>query len=243
MEELLKDYGALIVLDTETTGLDPDDARIIELAAVRLEMDGEELKETGSMDRFIRLPVLQTLPERIVELTHITDAMLEAEGVDQDEAADEFIRLIVCVNSKPLLAAYNAQFDLCFLRRLLAGKGKLDADFLDVLTVYKDRRAYPHKLTNAIDAYSLGEKVQNSHRAIDDVRATVEVMKAMAAERDDLVRYVNLFGYNPKYGAPKEKIRGVRYHAQSFSRGMVAEEWTLPALADYKAVEVPRNGY
>ena len=41
-------------------------------------------------------------------------------------------------------------------------------------------RAYPHKLANAIIAYDLTGKVQNRHRAIDDVLALFEVLKAMA---------------------------------------------------------------
>ena len=55
-------------------------------------------------------------------------------------------------------------------------------------------------MCNAIDAYGLSGQVVNSHRAVDDVVATVAVMRAMEDERDDLDRYINLFGYNPKYG-------------------------------------------
>ena len=56
----------------------------------------------------------------------------------------------------------------------------------------------------------------NSHRAIDDVLATVAVMEAMEAERDDLMRYVNLFGYNPKYGVEGKPIGSVTYKAQPY---------------------------
>ena len=31
---------------------------------------------------------------------------------------------------------------------------------LDAYTVYRDRREYPHKLENAIEAYNLGDKVE-----------------------------------------------------------------------------------
>ena len=89
--------------------------------------------------------------------------------------------------------------------------------WLDSLTVYKDRRPYPHKLANAILAYELEGKVQNSHRAIDDVLALFEVLKAMDDERDDLANYVNLFGYNPKYGVSGRRITGVRYEPQGLS--------------------------
>ena len=94
-------------------------------------------------------------------------------------------------------------------------KGK---DKLDLLTVYKDRRPYPHKLCNAIDAYALTGKVRNSHRAVDDVVATVAVMEAMEAEKDDLEHYVNLFGYIPKFGIDGKPIGSVTYKPQPYER-------------------------
>ena len=94
---------------------------------------------------------------------------------------------------------------------LLKGKDKLD-----LLTVYKDRHSYPHKLCNAIEVYGLQDQVCNSHRAVDDVLATVAVMEAMEAERPDLERYVNLFGYNPKYGLGSRPIGSVTYKPQPF---------------------------
>ena len=119
-----------------------------------------------------------------------------------------------------MLLAYNAHFDLSFLFYMLLRDGDpailQGKDKLDLLTVYKDRRSYPHRLCNAIEAYGLTGKVVNSHRAVDDVLATVEVMKAMEAERDDLLRYVNLFGYNPKYGIGGKPIGSITYKPQRF---------------------------
>ena len=115
-----------------------------------------------------------------------------------------------------------------FTRTLLKGK-KIQNNLrvLDTLTVYKDRRPYPHKLENAIVAYGLEGKVKNSHRAIDDVKALVEVLMAMDMERPDLERYINLFGYNAKYGISGDKIRGVNYAPQSFHDRKTMVEETL----------------
>ena len=122
------------------------------------------------------------------------------------------------VSGNTLLLAYNAHFDLSFLFYLLLRNGDpailKGKDKLDLLTVYKDRRNYPHKLCNAIDAYGLTGKVVNSHRAVDDVLATLEVMKAMEAERPDLLCYVNLFGYHPTYGLGSKPIGSVTYKPQ-----------------------------
>ena len=121
---------------------------------------------------------------------------------------------------KTLLLAYNAHFDLSFLFYLLLRDGDpailKGKDKLDLLTVYKDRRSYPHRLESAIEAYGLTGKVVNSHRAVDDVLATVAVMEAMEAERGDLERYINLFGFNPKYGLEGKPIGSVTYKPQSY---------------------------
>ena len=96
--------------------------------------------------------------------------------------------------------------------RDIAGKDKLD-----LLTVYRDRHSYPHKLCSAIEQYGLSGKVCNSHRAVDDVIATVAVMEEMEKEKDDLECYVNLFGYNPKYGIEGKAIGSVTYKPQPYN--------------------------
>ena len=122
-----------------------------------------------------------------------------------------------------LLLAYNAHFDLSFLFYMLLRSGDMTVlkgkDKLDLLTVYRDRRAYPHKLSSAIEAYGLSGKVVNSHRAVDDVIATVAVMEEMEKEKDDLIRYINIFGYNPKYGVDGKPIGTVTYKAQGYRPG------------------------
>lgn len=188
LSTLFDRYKALVVFDTETSGLDFDNDQIIELAALRVERTATGgLRIAGKMDTFIKLPEGETLPENIVSLTGITDERLQTEGVQPVKAAGQIAKLMQ--NGPTLMIAHNAQFDACFLRGLLRGQKVGRIDWLDSLTVYKDRRAYPHKLANAIIAYDLTGKVQNSHRAIDDVLALFEVLKAMDDEREDLGSY------------------------------------------------------
>lgn len=234
LREVFQKYKGVVFFDTETTGLDAKNCQIIELAAIRIEQtDHSTFRVADSADVFIKLPEGQKIPEKIKELTGITDEMLEAEGITESEAAARFTDMIRGLPT--LLVAHNAQFDLLFIREMLQrhtgdGKKLLEAaDYLDSLTVYKDRRAYPHKLANAIVAYKLEDKVKNSHRAIDDVAALFEVCKAMDAERPDLLSYVNVFGYNPKYGVSGERLPRVSYWPQSFNNYMQAPNYTLPA--------------
>ena len=39
----------------------------------------------------------------------------------------------------------------------------------------------------------------------------------MEEECDDLYKYINLFGYNPKYGVSGTKISSVTYKAQAYN--------------------------
>lgn len=60
----------------------------------------------------------------------------------------------------------------------------------------------------------------NSHRAVDDARAAAQLLEAMAAERDDLIRYVDLFGTHPKYGLSGRRIASVTYRPQPYERAL-----------------------
>ena len=217
LQSLFSMFDRVVVFDTETTGLEFDRDEIIELGAVSLTAAGEQ----DSADVLIRLAPGKRLPRFITDLTGITPEQLEREGVDKAAACGAFCRLLEGAE-RPLLVAYNAQFDLNFLYHFLMPFGKAEVlrapRFLDALTVYRDRRDYPHKLENAIMAYGLGETAVNSHRAVDDARATVQLLEAMAAERDDLCSYLDLFGYHPKYGVSGRRIRSVTYRPQPYDR-------------------------
>ena len=52
---------------------------------------------------------------------------------------------------------------------------------------------------------------------MDDVIATVAVMEEMEKERNDIMSYVNLFGYNPKYGIEGKPIGSVTYKPQPYN--------------------------
>ena len=208
---------SILVLDTETSGLSCRMDEIIEFAAVRLVWDGSDFVTDAEADEFVRRTNDRRLDPRIVGLTGITDELLREEGISKAAFAALLAGLLT---PRTLIVAYNAQFDLLFLYHFLdrCGDARLlqNQPKLDLLTVYRDRRAYPHRLSNAIEAYGLQDSVQNSHRAIDDVRATVAVMREMAAERDDLAQYIDIFGYSAKYGVSGTRISSVRYLPQGY---------------------------
>ena len=216
-DTLFAKYDRLVLFDTETTGLVFNRDEIIEFAAVVIEQQNGQPVVAETYDELISLTPGNTVPPMIENLTGITTQDLLERGIPKEQVCADIARMFT---GNTLMLAYNAHFDLSFLFYLLLRNGDpavlKGKDKLDLLTVYKDRKPYPHKLCHAIDAYQLGDKVVNSHRAVDDVLATVEVMKAMEDERNDLMRYVNLFGYNPKYGVDGKPIGSVTYKPQRY---------------------------
>ena len=215
--KLFDQYDRLVLFDTETTGLFFSRDEIIEFAAVVVEQRDGEAVVVKEYDELICLTPGNTVPPKIQQLTGISTQDILERGIPKEQVCRDIAEM---VSGNTLLLAYNAHFDLSFLFYLLLRSGDPailnGKDKLDLLTVYKDRRSYPHKLCNAIDAYGLAGKVVNSHRAVDDVLATVAVMEEMEKEKDALLRYVNLFGYNAKYGIDGKPIGSVTYKPQGF---------------------------
>ena len=216
-DSLFSKYDRLVLFDTETTGLLYARDEIIEFAAVVVERVEGIPKVVQEYDELITLSPGGFVPPKIEQLTGITTQDIRERGLPKTRVARDIAEMI---RGNTLLLAYNAHFDLSFLFYFLLRHGDATVlkgkDKLDLYTVYRDRKPFPHKLCNAIESYGLTGKVVNSHRAVDDVLATVAVMEQMEKEKDDLVRYVNLFGYNPKYGIDGKPIGSVTYKPQPY---------------------------
>ena len=216
-ESFFDQYDKLVFFDTETTGLAYSRDEIIEFSAVVVENVDGKVTITREYDQLITLTPGMTVPPFIANLTGITTEDILEKGISKEQVCRDIGEMF---SGNALLLAYNAHFDLSFLFYLLLRNGDPTVlkgkDKIDLLTVYKDRHSYPHKLCNAIEVYGLSGKVVNSHRAIDDVIATVAVMEAMAEEKEDLHRYINLFGYNSKYGLDGKPIGSITYKSQDY---------------------------
>lgn len=213
----------IVYFDTETTGLDCRGCQIIELAMITY-VNGVKKSE---YDEFIKTD--KPLPSKITEITGITDQML-SEGKNESDVAYDLKEKLT---PGTLMIAHNCQFDLSFVYNLLKRHYPLEADsivgnvdWLDTLTVLKDRKEYPHKLIDAVNYYNIEEV--NFHRAIDDTKALVDVTHALKNERDDLEEYINIFGFNPKWGVSGEKFSFIQYKRQFYTKRMVSPINTLP---------------
>ena len=217
-ETLFQKYDRLVLFDTETTGLNFSRDEIIEFAAVVVEKVNGVPQVVKEYDELVSLSPGGFVPPEIEKLTGISNPDIREKGLAKTRVCRDIAEMI---SGNTLLLAYNAHFDLSFLFYMLLRSGDITIlkgkDKLDLLTVYRDRHSYPHKLCSAIEQYGLSGKVVNSHRAVDDVIATVAVMEEMEKEKPDLERYINLFGYNPKYGVDGKPIGSVTYKPQPYN--------------------------
>ena len=147
-----------VVFDLETTGLSFEQDVITEIGAA--------IYKNGKMEQKFQTFVDpgRKLPQKIVELTGITDAMLEGAPKER-EAVEAF--LAFC-GDRPL-AAHNADFDVSFVK---AACQRLDIPFaptyLDTLVMAQGLLPELGKYKLNIVADALGLPDFNHHRAVDD---------------------------------------------------------------------------
>ena len=162
-----------IVLDLETTGASPTNGcAITEIGAIAVR-GGEVLEEFST---FVNPQV--ALPEYIINLTGITDEMLTGAPLI-DEAYRDFIEFIDR-HKDVHLVAHNAPFDIGFLKAAASALSHDWPKYEVIDTVKLARRVIDR---SEIANYKLGTlsqffdtKALPNHRALDDVKTTVEVL-------------------------------------------------------------------
>jgi DNA polymerase-3 subunit alpha (Gram-positive type) len=155
-----------IIVDLETTGLDPNSEEIIEIGAIKVE--GKEVK-----DIFNKLVKPEKgVSDTITNITGITGEMLEHE-LPIKPVITQFSSFI----GSSILIAHNSDFDVSFLR--VNFKKWLNADINNpvVCTLLIARDILPnldnHKLHTV--AKYFGIEVANRHRAIGDAEVTYQI--------------------------------------------------------------------
>lgn len=209
-------YEYILAFDFETSGLSPVNDRIIEIGALLLKRENALFKVEKELNVLIKQA--KPLPEKIIEITGITDDLLNKEGISESEAFHQFLDIY---KKDALLVAYNLSFDYAFLvelfRRHYNDKSLfIYNDVLDVMAVYKDRHPYPHRLDNVVETYQIS--IVNTHRALDDVKATILGLIKMTEERNTISKYINVIGYNPRYGPTNYQAPHVSYVPQYGNR-------------------------
>ncbi len=160
-----------VVLDLETTGLDPAGDRITEVGAVKVR-GGEVL---GELRTFVHPG--RPIPARITAVTGITDAMV-ADAPGAEAVLDHVLGFL----AGAVFVAHNAAFDLAFLRAAATAHHRPRPDPVVVDTARLSRRLLADEVRDhrlATVARHLKARTAPAHRALADARATVDVLHGL----------------------------------------------------------------
>lgn len=157
---------SVAVVDVETTGLDPDSDRIVELAIrrIRMTLDGR-LVELGERRSWLEDPG-RPLDSEVARLTGLTDTDLEGRRIDDRTAAS-------ILRTSDLVVAHNASFDRPFVERRLpqvaGGAWACTCNDVDWAALGFEGRSLSHLM------FQLG-MFFDGHRAASDVAALIAML-------------------------------------------------------------------
>ncbi|OLL16380.1 MULTISPECIES: DEDD exonuclease domain-containing protein [unclassified Rhodococcus (in: high G+C Gram-positive bacteria)] len=161
-----------VVVDLETTGGSSTDDAITEIGAVKIR-GGEVLGEFATL-----VDPGRSIPPNIVQLTGITTAMVRA-APRIEQVLPSFLEFA----AGSVLVAHNAGFDVGFLRAAASRSEVAWPRFQVLCTVKLARRVLGRDEAPSVRLSALAELFRVSttptHRALDDARATVDVLHAL----------------------------------------------------------------
>lgn len=161
-----KVYKSFVALDLETTGLNPQNDKIIEIAAIKYD-------NYNIIDSFHTLinPKIE-IPSYITSINGISNDMVKTKPTIEQV----FPKFIKFIEGLPIVA-HNAGFDGKFIKYsslYLCNKDIIDNVFIDTVKIAK--KLYPqlpnHKLETIKNFYRLNLK---SHRAYDDTLVAANI--------------------------------------------------------------------
>ncbi|MFZ5790685.1 MAG: exonuclease domain-containing protein [Pseudomonadota bacterium] len=192
----------ILVLDTETTGLDVKNDRIVAVGAVR--MHGMRVFAREVVDLLIRPE--RPIPPRAIAVHGITDAM-----VGSAPAFAELADRIQSICEGMVLVGHNIGFDIAMIERemSLIGRDWPRPVALDTLNLYAALRPEAQKLDLEAVAADLGVEVRGRHTALGDALMTAEIFRRMMPSLAD-AGVSNLAGAIAFGLRPKEVVRRQR---------------------------------
>ncbi len=155
-----------VAFDIETTGFSPDNDLIIEIGAVKI-------KDNKIIDTFSALVnPNKKLTSKIIEITNITDDMLEDKPSIED-ILPKFIEFC----GKSILVAHNASFDMSFINKNCKRQG-IKSNFTVIDTLQLSRMLFTDLKKHKLDTICKYLKIslENHHRAEDDAKACGEIL-------------------------------------------------------------------
>jgi len=225
-----------VVLDCETTGLNPAQDEIIELAMLKFAFtsSGQVLRVVDAFDQ-LRQPSTP-IPAEITALTGITDEMVEGRSI---EATD----VEAFVADASIVIAHNARFDRAFAERAWTSFRDIDwACSLDQIP-WREHGYEGRQLAQLVAHQGC---FFNTHRAEDDCRALLHLLASPLAPEEPSALSVllgkaaetaiRLYAANAPFAA-KDILKGRGYRWSDGSEGALKAWWKDFSPTEY-ALEV-----
>ena len=193
-----------VVVDLETTGGSSENDAITEIGAVKIR-GGEVIGELATL-----VDPGRSIPPLIVEITGITTAMVMGAPTI-DRVLPSFLEFA----KGAVLVAHNAPFDVGFLRAAAAERNIPWPQFKVLCTVKLARRVLTRDEAPSVKLSALASlfraTTQPTHRALDDARATVDVLHALLERigNQGVQSYTELVDYLPAVSAGQRSKRGL----------------------------------
>ena len=166
----------LVALDLETTGLDSTKSKIISIGAVKRMSDGKLLQ----FEKLIRS--VDSVPEKITELTGITSVKLQEQGVELSVGLEELSDFV----KNAVIVGYNFEFDERFLTKALkeVGKDELTNPTQDLMPIVKTIQEFldNYRLATVLEVYQIENL--NPHHALSDAQATLSLAEKLIKNGD-----------------------------------------------------------
>ena len=190
-----------IVLDTETTGLNPNEGhKIIEIAAIEI----VDFLPTGRVFHKYVHPE-RDVPQQSTEIHGITIETLEDKPIFR-KIADDFLAFI---SNDPIIA-HNVEFDIGFINHELrhCDKESLKNNKIDTVSIAREK--FPGQSVS-LDAlckkFNIDNKAREKHSAILDTELLAKVYIELLAKREpSLELYVDIKTTSNKFDFDISKI-------------------------------------
>ena len=159
--------GTFVVVDVETTGLNPTEDRITEIAMMKV-------KNGILQDEFSTLiNPLVTIPASITNLTGI-DNLMVADAPTAREVASTIADFL----GDAVFVAHNAPFDWGFVSETTMRERGIELSNRQLCTVKLSRRILPHLISKSLGPVTsaLNIKITERHRDSGDAYATALVL-------------------------------------------------------------------
>jgi len=178
--------ATIVVFDLETTGLDYETDRIIEIGGIKL----QGMQPVAEFESLVHTDL--ELTDDIIRLTGIRPEMLVGQP-SIGEALPRFLEFI----EGAILVAHNAEFDMSMIKAACSRQG-IDLEWPCFCTLKMARELLADLENKKLDtlAAHYGLTFEARHRAIGDIKVTTGVLSGLfQREAQELRRWAQLQPY------------------------------------------------